>query len=70
MAGAGLRTGLALCKRFIELHGGSIWVESLLAEDAETTEISAERAKETGNRFIFVLPRKPSGDKLVDKCKI
>lgn len=37
--GTGL--GLSLCKGFVELHGGSIWVES-------------ERGQ--GTRFIFVLP--------------
>jgi PAS domain S-box-containing protein len=38
-SGTGL--GLNLCKQFIELHGGGIWIESELGK---------------GSRFIFVLP--------------
>jgi len=40
--GTGL--GLSLCRRFIEMHGGRIWVQSEMG---------------VGSRFIFVLPRKP-----------
>lgn len=64
--GTGL--GLALCKRFVELHGGSIRVESpslLRLEPAETLKSEEEHYK--GSRFIITLPRKPIDDTLKHK---
>ena len=42
--GTGL--GLNLCKQFVEMHGGCIWIES--------------EGLNKGSRFSFVLPMKPS----------
>jgi len=59
-ANESLRISLALCKRFIELHGGNIWIEHLSVEGLQTAEICRVFAKETGNRFVFVLPARVS----------
>ena len=44
----GLGLGLALARTFVELHGGTIRVES--------------RGRQAGTRFIVTLPLEPSGD--------
>ena len=59
----GLRIGLALCKRFVEGHGGEIWIESMPVGERATAESTQECAQNTGNRFIFVLPRRPLEEK-------
>jgi len=50
--GTGL--GLSLCKGFVELHGGRIWVESRLHE---------------GTQFLFVLPRLQGQELFIDHSK-
>lgn len=60
--GAGL--GLTLCKRFIEMHGGKIWVESPPGAKNSSDFPENESTEGKGTRFIFVLPRKPSDAKL------
>ena len=47
----GLGLGLALARTFVELHGGTIRVES--------------RGRQAGTRFIVTLPLEPSGDVIV-----
>jgi len=42
----GLGIGLALCRRIVEAHGGSIWAENT----------------ENGARLTFTLPQAPQGD--------
>jgi len=64
-SGEVLRITLALCKRFIEAHGGNIWIESLSSEGFQTAQADTGRPTETGNRFVFVLPRRPLDDKLM-----
>ena len=61
----GLRIGLALCKRFVEVHGGDIWIESLPVGERATEESTQGCAQKTGNRFIFALPRRPLKEKFI-----
>lgn len=64
-SGEVLRINLALCRRFIEVHGGNIWIESPPSEGPQTAQTDTGRQIETGNRFVFVLPMRPSDDKIM-----
>ena len=68
LSGSGevLRINLALCKRFIEVHGGNIRIEGLPSEGPLTAQAEKGCQVETGNRFVFVLPMRPSNDKIIN----